>query len=189
MKSKPDVDITGSLSSVSDEQGAQSSSCWKQMSSLPPFLVPKAPAAHLEFVWYNQFPGRRWSKKSQLPLPVHFPFPQLSGPSLFSNHVTALCHSSPVYKQGRLLKCHCEKAVASLVYTSAFSIQLRRASFLFLGSHKQSWRNICKPKLRCNWKKKIVRVFNSGRELEWLWLYNLQRDITHVVVTGHRMLD
>lgn len=59
------------------------------------FSVAKALSAHLEFVWYNQFPGRRWSKRSQLPLPAHFPFPQISGPSLFSDHVTAWCHSRP----------------------------------------------------------------------------------------------
>lgn len=35
MRSKPDVDIIGPLSSVSEEQGAPSSSCWKLTSSLP----------------------------------------------------------------------------------------------------------------------------------------------------------
>lgn len=96
MRSKPDADIIGPLSSVSGEQGAPlSSSCWTLELPPPPFLVAPALSAHLEFVWYNQFPWRRWGKKSQLPLPFHFPFPQISGTSLFSCHVTALCHSSP----------------------------------------------------------------------------------------------
>lgn len=48
--------------------------------------------AHLMQRW---FPGKCRAKKCQLPLPFHFPFPQICGTSLFSHHVTALCHSSP----------------------------------------------------------------------------------------------
>lgn len=43
----------------------------------------------------TRFPGRWWSRKCQLHLPFHFLFPQIYGASLFSHHVTALCHSSP----------------------------------------------------------------------------------------------
>lgn len=48
--------------------------------------------AHLMQRW---FPGRCRAKKCQLYLPFLFPFPQICGTSLFSHHVTALCHSSP----------------------------------------------------------------------------------------------
>lgn len=86
-----------------------SSSCWKQMASLPPFVVPKAPSAHLEFVWYNQFPGRRWSKKSQLPLPVTSPFPKSLGrhcsPTMWQLCVTAaLCTNKTDYSNATVRK-------------------------------------------------------------------------------------
>lgn len=58
------------------------------------------------------FPGRCWGQKSQLRLPLHFPFPQICGTSLFSCHVTDCVIAALVYKQARLFKCHCENDAA-----------------------------------------------------------------------------
>lgn len=51
----------------------------------------------------TRFPRKCWGQKSQLHLPLHFPFPQICGTSLFSSHVTALCHSSPCIQTSRTI--------------------------------------------------------------------------------------
>lgn len=100
------------LSSISKEHGLRDAVAENTCPtlSLPGGWSSVCPCvAHLMQTWFS---GRCRSKKCQLHLPFHFPVPQICGISLFSYHVTALCHSSPIYKQAGLFKCHCEKDAA-----------------------------------------------------------------------------
>lgn len=104
MKSKPDVDIIGPLSSVSEEQGAPSSSCWELKSSLPlpllrgrnsvcPFRVCLIQSVSMETLRQEE---------SASPSCSTSPFPKSLGlhcsPTMWQHCVTAAL----VYKQDNL---------------------------------------------------------------------------------------
>lgn len=93
-ESQPNVCIMAPLSSSGREQGARYS-CWEHGPPYP-FLVARTQSACSELARCKLgFQGDAWGKKCQLHLLLHFPFSQICGTSLFSDHVRALCHRSP----------------------------------------------------------------------------------------------
>lgn len=113
----------------------------------------------------TRFPGRCWGKRCQRYLPCHFPLPQICGTSLFSHHVTALCHSGACTQTGQILfKWPCEKDAARSdlhIYSDHDSLLgLARRGFLPLPQlPMQCWRRICQVTSLLWWKD--VRIIRS----------------------------
>lgn len=154
MKSKPDVDIIGPLSSVSEEQGAPSSSCWRLMSSLPlPLLSGRSSVCSFRVCLIQSVSMETLRQEESAPPPVPLPL----SPNLWDFTVLLPCDSivsqQPLYtNKTDYLHGILRKTLLALVYTLALSIQPKGVCSLFI-PHKQSWRNICKPNLHYNLKK------------------------------------